>query len=399
MSSSTRLPFTLALAALATSCSPVAVAPERERIERAVNDAILPLLAEHDLPGLAVALTIDGERHLFHYGVASRGEPSRAVTRDTLFEIGSVTKTFTAALGCYAEAVGALSLEDPASKHWPALQGSSFDAIRLLELATYTAGGLPLQLPDEVQDEETLLAYLRAWRPAHPPGTQRLYSNPSIGLFGQLAARSLGRPYEDLLQNLLLPKLGLQQTYIRVPPTHLADYAQGHRADGSLIRVAPGVLDAETYGLKTTASDLLHFVEAHLEPRVDDPALQRALNATHAGYFALESFVQGLGWDLFAYPTTLEALLAGNSPQVLFEPNAVTELMPPQAPREHMLLQKTGSTNGFGAYVAFVPARRIGIVLLANKSYPIPARVRAAHQILRALDAPSARTADERRRD
>jgi beta-lactamase class C len=374
-----------AIAVLATACAQAPKTVDRDAIQRAVDAAIRPLLAEHDVPGLAVGLTIDGERHLFHYGVASRGEASRAVTRDTLFEIGSVTKTFTAALGSYAEAVGALSLEDLASKHWPALQGSSFDAIRLLELATYTAGGLPLQLPDEVQDGETLLAYLRTWRPAHPPGTQRLYSNPSIGLFGHLAARSLGRPYEDLLQNLLLPKLGLHQTFVRVPAARLADYAQGHRADGSPIRVAPGVLDAETYGLKTTASDLLRFVEAHLEPRVDDPALQRALTATHTGTFALESFVQGLGWDLFAAPVTLDTLLAGNSPQVLFESNAVTELTPPQAPREDLLLQKTGSTNGFGAYVAFVPARRFGIVLLANKSYPIPARVRAAHRILEAL--------------
>ena len=68
------------------------------------------------------------------------------------------------------------------------------------------------------------------------------------------------------------PKLGLHETFVRVPPARLADYAQGHRADGSPIRVAPGVLDAETYGLKTTASDLLRFVEAHLEPRVDDAA-------------------------------------------------------------------------------------------------------------------------------
>lgn len=378
----------LAIAALATACAQAPVAADRDAVQRVVDAVILPMLAEHAVPGLAVGLTIDGERYLFPYGVASRGEPARAVTPETLFEIGSITKTFTAALGSYAEALGALTLEDPASEHWPALRGSSFDAVSLLELATYTAGGLPLQLPDEVQDEETLLAYLRAWRPAHLPGTQRLYSNPSIGLFGHLAARSLGRPFEDLMQNLLLPKLGLQQTYFRVPTARLGDYAQGHRADGSLIRVAPGVLDAETYGLKTTASDLLRFVEAHLEPRVDDPALQRALLATHTGTFALESFVQGLGWDLFAYPTTLETLLAGNSPEVLFEPNAVTALTLPQAPREDLLLQKTGSTNGFGAYVAFVPARRIGIVLLANKSYPIPARVRAAHQILRTLDAP-----------
>lgn len=52
-----------------------------------------------------------------------------------------------------------------------------------------------------------------------------------------------------------------------------------------------------------------------------------------------------------------------------------------------MLINKTGSTNGFGAYVVFVPARQIGVVMLANRNLPIPERVRAAYQILKALDA------------
>ena len=121
-----------------------------------------------------------------------------AATPETLFEIGSVSKTFTATLAGYALAQDKMRLDDRASQHWPALQGSRFDGISLLDLATYTAGGLPLQFPDSVQKDQAQIRYYRQWQPTYAPGSQRLYSNPSIGLFGYLAARSLGQPFERL---------------------------------------------------------------------------------------------------------------------------------------------------------------------------------------------------------
>jgi beta-lactamase class C len=343
-------------------------------------------MEEYNVPGMAVAVTVQGQRSYFNYGVASK-ESGQKVTEDTLFEVGSISKTFTATLASYAQVTGALSFYDKASRHMPALAGSSFDEISLLDLGTYAAGGLPLQFPDSVTDQHTAIAYYRNWRPAYHAGTHRQYSNPSIGLFGHLAARSMGKPFDDLMEQMLFPALGLKRTYIRVPQDRMGDYAYGYSKDGKPIRVTPGIWDSEAYGVKTTSTDLIRFGEANMDGSKLDETMQRAISATHTGYYRVGDMTQGLGWEMFAYPTDLERLLAGNSVQVSFKPNEVTRFDPPLPPRKDVLVNKTGSTNGFGAYVAFVPAKGIGVVMLANRNYPIPARVKAAHRILTALDS------------
>lgn len=119
---------------------------------------------------------------------------------------------------------------------------------------------------------------------------------------------------------------------------------------------------------------------------LDEP-LQHAIAATHRGYYKVGDMTQGLGWEFYPYPIELDRLLAGNSPKIILEANEITRLNPPLLQPGDVLINKTGSTSGFGAYVAFVPTKGIGIVMLANKNYPIPARVKAAHQVLTALDA------------
>nr|WP_225765536.1 class C beta-lactamase [Inquilinus sp. Marseille-Q2685] len=359
--------------------------PSRDRLESVVRDAVAPVLKENDIPGMAVAVTAQGKQYFFNYGVAAR-ESGQKVTEDTLFEIGSVSKTFTAVLGAAAQLRGTLSLSDSASQHLPALAGSAFDRISLLDLATYTAGGLPLQFPDGVTDQDGMIAFYRGWRPAYAAGTHRLYSNPSIGLFGALAARSLNRPFDDLMEQEIFPGLGLTRTYIRVPRDQMDRYAWGVSRSGRPVRVTPGMLDSEAYGVKTTAADMIRFVEANMGGGALDDTLRRAIAATHAGYYRVGDMTQGLGWEMYAWPIGLDRLLAGNSSEMSQKAHAVTRLDPPLPPQDDVLINKTGSTNGFGAYVAFVPARGIGVVILANRAYPIAARVKAAYRILAALD-------------
>jgi beta-lactamase class C len=355
------------------------------RIRAAVDAAIEPVLQEHSIPGMAVAIALNGKRYYYNYGLASR-ESGHTVSQDTLFEIGSVSKTFTATLASYAQALGKLSMSDSASRHLPALRGSAFDKISLLDLGTYTAGGLPLQFPNEVNDQEKMIGYYQNWQPAYPAGSHRLYSNPSIGLFGFLAALSMGNPYRDLIENTLFPKLGLVNSYIQVPEDKMRRYAHGYTKANTPIRVKPGLFDAEAYGVKSSSADMIRFVLANMNAADLEKPLQQAIATTQTGYFKVGGMTQGLGWELYPYPIELDRLIDGNSSQIILEANKTTRLTPPLAPQGNVLINKTGSTNGFGAYVAFVPAKGIGIVMLANKNYPNAARIKAAYQVLTALD-------------
>ncbi|WP_347881186.1 class C beta-lactamase [Pseudomonas sp. GD03985] len=350
----------------------------------AVDAAVQPTMRQYDIPGLAVALHHRGERLYFNYGVASR-ESGQAVDEHTLFELGSVSKLFTATLGAYAQAEGRLSLADKASEHLPALRSSAFDAISLLDLATYTPGGLPLQFPQAVQSERQMLDWYRAWQPGYPPGSQRLYSNPSIGLFGHLAAASLGEPFDRLLEHRLFPQLGMTESHVRVPAQQMARYAWGYR-ENEPVRVQPGPLDAEAYGVKSSAADMLRFVEANLDPAHLPASLRQAIATTHQGHYRVGDMTQGLGWEGYDYPIDLQRLQAGNSSEMALQPHAVERFATPRPAEGDVLLNKTGSTNGFGAYVVVLPARDTGLVILANRNYPNAERVRIALRILAALE-------------
>jgi beta-lactamase class C len=354
------------------------------RIERAVIAAIPPVMTKYRIPGMAVAITIAGKSSVYNYGVAST-ETRQPVTRDTLFEIGSITKTFTATLASYAQVCGYLSLSDKTSKYLPSLRDSRFGEISLLNLGTHTLGGLPLQVPDKIENNDQLLQYFKEWQPTYEPGIYRTYGNPGIGTLGLITAKSMGQDFVGLMEQRLFPALGMKSSYINVPEAKMADYAQGYTKEDAPIRMAKSVLWSETYGIRATAADLIRFVEANINPIGLDEKLQRAITATHTGYFKAGPMTQDLIWEQYPYPVALKTLLEGNSQEIIFNATPVTQLNPPEQPRDDVWINKTGSTNGFGAYVAFVPKKRLGIVILANKSYPIADRVTAAYQILMSL--------------
>ena len=235
-----------------------------DRLKALVDAAVQPVMKANDIPGLAVAISLKGEPHYFSYGLASK-EDGRRVTPETLFEIGSGARPSPPPSPAMP-AQDKMRLDDRASQHWPALPGQPLRRHQPARPRDLYRRGLPLQFPDSVQkDQVQIRDYYRQWQPTYAPGSQRRYSNPSIGLFGYLAARSLGQPFERLMEQQVFPALGSNRP-TSTPEAALAQYAQGYGKDDRPLRVGPGPLDAEGYGVKTSAADLLRFVDANLHP-------------------------------------------------------------------------------------------------------------------------------------
>jgi len=376
---------TLSCALLLSVASAAFAAPMSEKqLAEVVERTVTPLMNAQAIPGMAVAVIYQGQPHYFTFGKADVAA-NKPVTPQTLFELGSISKTFTGVLGGDAIARGEITLGDPVTKYWPELTGKQWQGIRMLDLATYTAGGLPLQVPDEVTDTASLLRFYQNWQPKWKPGTTRLYANTSIGLFGALAVKPSGMSYEQAMTTRVFKPLKLDHTWINVPKAEEAHYAWGYR-DGKAVHVSPGMLDAEAYGVKTNVQDMASWVMVSMMPdSLQDSPLKHGIALAQSRYWRVGAMYQGLGWEMLNWPVDAQTVVGGSDNKVALAPLPAREVNPPAPPVKASWVHKTGSTGGFGSYVAFIPEKQLGIVMLANKSYPNPARVEAAYRILDAL--------------
>lgn len=349
-----------------------------------VDLEIKSLMNEYNISGMAVAFIRPGGTSIFNYGMDARinGSP---VNDKTLFEIGSLSKPFTATLASLADVQGKFDLKAPISSVLPELHGTAFDDITGENLATYTGGGLPLFVPEDITNHASLMNWYREWQPTEAIGKSRTYSNLSIGLLGLATAASFDDDFVAVMHSEVFEPLGMSQTWYEVPDAQTDHYAMGEDREGKSARVSPGMLDDQAYGIKTTANDLAKFVQANLGLLELDETLQAAIYATQIGRYHVGEMTQGLVWEQYPLPVKLQTLLSGNGYDMILEPNVAEAITPPVEPKDDVWVNKTGSTNGFGAYIAMVPAKQTGIVMLANKNYPNEARVESAFRIMVSL--------------
>jgi D-alanyl-D-alanine-carboxypeptidase/D-alanyl-D-alanine-endopeptidase len=291
---------------------------------------------------------------IFSFGNMSKAH-NIPVNQNTLFDIGSITKTLTTLLLADMVKQGIVNLNDPIEKYLPAsVKVPDFNGhkITLEDLGTHTSG-LP-EMPPNIwlnnnigvfkpnYDANQLYQALSNTKLTREPGSKFQYSSFGIGLLGHiLSLRSGGIPYEQLVKDRILNVLGMNDTKITLSQNEIKNrFAVGHRGGKEISTPTIPAIIAGAGAFRSTAADLLKYVSANLgflHTKLDDAIqLQHLIRISktignpmnYSEYVALDYRVlTNLGTETFSH---------------------------------------TGAINGWNANVAFTPTKQKGVVALCS---------------------------------
>lgn len=302
------------------------------------------LLAEAKVTGTAVGLAEQGELRYFHgFGLADNTEDAKALTPDTVFGIGSVTKSFTCVAIMQLQDAGKLSVHDPVIKYLPELHTPNEAYTREMtihHLMTHTAGFPPLdtlvgamkrsivegediksfssglefdlEKAEEINTKEEFMAYIGKlnYEFLGAPGTEFSYSNDSYAMLGLIIERVSGISYEQFVQDHILVPAGMKNSAFLVEDlpeeAEVATlFTRKSPKDGGEVYRSPSWWDSPSMRaagfLKSTIHDLLRYTEIFRtggmvgENRLLSPESVQAMMTPH---FSISPF-QAYGYGLF----------------------------------------------------------------------------------------------------
>ena len=312
------------------------------------NDDVRAALEQRfngDRTGACIAAgVIDDSSIATAYYCADRNS-QRPYDEHTAFEIGSVTKSMTAALLAEFIARGEVALNDPIAKLLPpGTNVPSFDGreITIGEIVTHTSGlpAVPAQYrapdmnnPYASVTERDLLDALAATQLTREPGSKWEYSNFAMMVLSYALAKRSGKDYETLLRERLLVPLGMNETYVAQRPPHVR-LTQGH-----LPNAMPAVpwdfpFDmAGVGGVRATLPDMLRYLEGQLGTR--ESAITPALARTQEQVASVGGRRMGMNWNL-------------------------------STRNGHTLISHEGGTGGYSSFAAFDRTAKRAVVLLSD---------------------------------
>lgn len=289
--------------------------PGKSGLDKAVDAAAQDFFSDPCHVGVSIAISDGGKHAFYNYGTTSKSRP-RLPTKRSLYEIGSITKSFTGALAAKAVLDGRMSLDQDFRAHfraaYPNLEKNG-KPITLRTLAGHSSG-LPMDIPDngdlfqDNPDFETLpylllerekdydrkryLEELHAVGLMTEPGSKVSYSNIGIKLIGFGLENAYGLAFERLLRSEILQPLGMADTALVLTRSQRQRLVQGYTSGG---KPAPNILPnvGAAGGLISSTEDMIKFADWQLDE--SDPVVALA-HQPLAGSF--DDFALGLIWDM-----------------------------------------------------------------------------------------------------
>ena len=374
----------LLLAAFVIPAAVPALAAENAQRFASVDAIVEKAIAEGQIPGAVVVIGHGGEvvyRKAFgHRKVTPRREP---MTLDTIFDIASLTKTFTAVCVMRMVELGQVRLNDPVAKYIPEFAANGKQDITVRQLLTHFSGLPPdLDLKTPWQGKNEALRRAFDIQPEHPPGARFVYSDINGIVLGALVERVSGMALDKYFDLQVAQPLGLTSTRFLPPATWVpriapADYAERVLGEGTRILHLRGTVNDPTArrmggvsghaGMYSTADDLSKYAQWWLDRnKLLAPATMEKMTTPQQPPNA--TVLRGLGWDI-------------DSP---YSSNR-GELLP---------VGGFGHTGWTGTSLWVDPLTRTYIVILSNATHPsgmpsreiVSLRSRIASAVAAALD-------------
>ncbi len=316
--------------------------------EQDLTELIRSRVEEDRAVGIVVGvLEADGSTHIVSYGDAGPG--ARPLGGKSLFEIGSISKVFTATLLADMVARGEISLSDPVSDHLPSkvtMPSRDGREITLLDLSTHHSA-LP-RLPDNMSPAdasnpyadytvEQMYAFLSSHELRRDIGSQYEYSNLAVGLLGHVLARVGGGSYEDVMQERVLEPLGMSMTGITLEGEMRDWMAKGHDQQGNVVPLWDLPTLAGAGALRSDVGDMLTFLAANIGP--PESQFERAMRNSHEVRESLSAQMDiGLNWHV-------------------------------RNVGDEKIVWHNGGTAGFRTFIGFDPDKGVGAVVLTNSGH------------------------------
>jgi len=307
-----------------------------ENLDILLGNKLESFFRKNGIRGLAAAAYFDGKPHFYNFGYAhpAQGIP---ISENTIFDIASISKSFTATLLAKAVLEGRMKLTDTLDDHFPFIHNhpSALSNITLEQLALHTSGlpredGLGKRAP-----KKRILQKFSNQPLNSTPGTAFKYSNLGYEILGFALENVYRKPYSQLVMDITRP-LDMHSTFTHVPPS-MEDYAQGFGKDNRRANHYYKRGFEPSGGIKSSSHDLMNFMMANMKA-FGPKDLQDAMALTHKGVFrANPRMVQGLAWQNFTM-------------------DGVT------------MLDKNGGLPGFSSWMGWTP--EVGLILLSSRRTP-----------------------------